>query len=113
VIEPPDRTLLAAWCVTVTCWKRAVLIQRAFDEDSPHPLLIEGPDGQLRESPLLRLADTLTDLMLRLGGELGFTPASRARLRAVPTDPANDPAQKGGRAGLHLVHGGKDQQPDA
>jgi P27 family predicted phage terminase small subunit len=76
-----DLSLLAAWCTAVGDYVEA---ERALRKDG---LLITDRDGTIRRSPMLMVRNKAIELMRQLGGEFGFSPASRNRVVAArPSD---------------------------
>jgi phage terminase small subunit len=75
-----DETVLRLWCETVD---RRAEIQRALDAER----------GMLgwAEAAGHRALDRATLLLIRLSAELGFTPASRPRIRVEPPPSEPDP----------------------
>ena len=50
-------------------------------------------DGFVRKSPWLSVRDEAHKRMMQIGGQFGFTPASRTRIDVKPPDKKNDKSQ--------------------
>jgi P27 family predicted phage terminase small subunit len=74
-----DRAAFAAYCQAYARWVEA---EQKLQET---PLLLKTPSGYVQQSPWLSISNKQLELMGRYMGELGLTPASRARV-SVPDD---------------------------
>jgi P27 family predicted phage terminase small subunit len=95
-----DVAMLATYCTSYSTWKQAVLTVQTEGQT------VVTSKGDVRTHPCVHIADSAAAEMRRLAQEFGFTPASRARIEAPPseteeTDAFND-----------FFHGGEvDSQP--
>ena len=77
-----DRAALAAYCNAYALWVEAVdAIQR-------YGAVMKSPSGFPVQSIYVSIANRQVEIMIRIAGEFGFTPASRSRL---PTTSKSDP----------------------
>jgi P27 family predicted phage terminase small subunit len=77
-----DRAALAAYCNAYALWVEAVdAIQR-------YGAVMKAPSGFPVQSIYVSIANRQVEIMIRIAGEFGFTPASRSRL---PTTSKSDP----------------------
>lgn len=108
-LRAADAGLLTLWVEVTDRNQKARIAQAEMDRDSKLPLLQQDPrTGEIRPSPYLRVLDRTAELIIRLGSELGFSPASRARLQTSskpPPDSSDDP--EGPWAKLRLLQGGR------
>jgi len=84
LLKATDRDVLIMW---VRAWEQysiAVEHQCIANETAEWPLLEKTADGRFIASPYLREIDRTAQLLLRLVGELGFSPASRPRMQLIP-----------------------------
>ncbi|SEN72572.1 phage terminase, small subunit, putative, P27 family [Loktanella fryxellensis] len=79
-----DRAALAAYCQAYGRWVEA---EQKLQET---PLLIRTPSGYVQQSPWMSVSNKQLELMGRYMTELGMTPASRSRVRALVDDAAMD-----------------------
>ena len=84
VVTVLDRACLAAYCVSFAGWRRA------SEGLECAGLVVVGHRKALRKNPLLMVERQYRESMQRFAGELGMTPASRARLH-LPDPPEPDP----------------------
>jgi P27 family predicted phage terminase small subunit len=75
-LTPFDRGPLAAYCTAYALWVEAV------DALQKYGAMIKSPTGYPVQSPCLATANRQVDVMIRIAGEFGFTPASRSRLQS-------------------------------
>lgn len=101
-----DRGLLLVWVEAEDRHRTAMAMQAKLDASSELKLLIKTPSG-LVSSPYIRILDRTAKTMLRAVQELGFSPASRTRVKAPPKSKsaAVDPTDPWTM--LRLVPGGK------
>jgi phage terminase small subunit len=83
VMKLIDRDLLRVWVEASDRHNIARLMQAMLDRDSKLKLLIKTPDG-FAASPYNDILDKTAKTMIRVAQDLGFSPASRPRLRADP-----------------------------
>jgi P27 family predicted phage terminase small subunit len=79
VLRRIDWALFAGYVETWDRYTRLVRAQQRLDAATEVPFLIKGASGP-HISPYLRQMDRCLLLLARYGGEMGFTPAGRARL---------------------------------
>ncbi len=72
-----DRAALAAHC---QAYGRCVEAEERVKET---PTILKTPSGYVQQSPWLSVANKQLELMGRFMSELGITPASRSRVRAL------------------------------
>jgi P27 family predicted phage terminase small subunit len=69
-----DRAALGAYCGAYALWAEAMeAIQK-------YGTMIKSPSGYPTQSPYLAIANRQAEIMMRIAGEFGFTPASRSRI---------------------------------
>jgi P27 family predicted phage terminase small subunit len=81
-----DRAALGAWATACDLYRQA---QIGLDETG---LVVKAPvTGTLVQSPYLAILNKQVSIIVRTATQLGFTPASRARVKPVPDniDPSN------------------------
>lgn len=81
VLAKIDLEILRQWVRVVD---RCDKLQKVIDEGHGEP--------GWEAAPAHRQLDRALGLLLRLAGELGFSPASRPKLRIEPAAPSDDPA---------------------
>ena len=100
VLRLIDKDMLLLWVVTKDRYDQAQKLLAPLESDP----------AAWSSSPLHRILDRTAASLLRLAGELGFSPMARRGLRLMPapTPPdENDPWQM-----LRLVPGGKEDHPE-
>jgi P27 family predicted phage terminase small subunit len=107
VLKSVDRDVFLVWVEAVDRHRTAMLMQAVQDQRRKTKLLVKG-----EASPYLGIMDRTSKTIIRLAGELGFSPAARPRLRADPSpatageaDRRADPWQA-----LKVIKGGKASQ---
>lgn len=95
VLYAIDRDVLRMWVQTL-------------DRRNEAQALLDAEDNALLwiTSPCHRVIDRTTTLLIRLAGELGFSPAARPRLR-TDSKPAGNADENDAWAMLRLIPGGK------
>ena len=68
------RAPLAIYCGAYAQWVEAMLAVREYG------MMIKSPNGYPIQSPYVAILNHQADLMLKVAGEFGFTPASRSRI---------------------------------
>lgn len=103
-----DRGVLTLWVEAEDRHRNASMAQARLNERGPDlPYLVKGPEG-LMVSPYVEVIDKAAKIMFRCISEMGFSPASRPRLRLVPDQPdAGQQAQADPWAALRVIPGGK------
>jgi P27 family predicted phage terminase small subunit len=77
VVSEIDRAALAAYCQAYGRWVEA---EEKLKET---PVMVRTPSGYVQQNPWLSIANRQLELMGRFMAELGLTPASRSRIRAM------------------------------
>lgn len=80
-----DAKLLYQWCVACALFERA-----ANEVRKPDGLVIRTTNGNIVQSPYVGMMNKASMACLRLGEQLGFTPAARARLGGTTGGAAAD-----------------------
>jgi P27 family predicted phage terminase small subunit len=75
-----DRGALGTYCGAYAMWAEAMEQIQKFGT------MVKSPSGYPIQSPYLAIANRQAELMMRIASEFGFTPASRSRIAAPPTD---------------------------
>lgn len=95
-----DREVLAIWCVA--CVEHA----KAAQEVRKLGQVVKTKDGNAIQNPFLPIVNKQAIIMLKAGGEMGFSPSARASLGAAAPEFSNGPTFggrgrpiKGGLAG--------------
>src|SRR5215203_4208277 len=73
VLSRFDRGPLAIYCAAYAAWAEAIEAMQTFG------MMIKSPSGYPVQSPYVAIANRQAEVMLRIAGEFGFTPASRSR----------------------------------
>lgn len=68
--------------------------------------LVKSPNGYPLVSPYLAIANKQAEIMIPIGSEFGFTPASRSRIAVPPPSLHDLPAAR------YLGRGGQTDDPD-
>jgi P27 family predicted phage terminase small subunit len=76
-----DRGLLAIYCNAYAAWLGAVAALQQFGT------MMKSPNGYPIQSPYVSVASKNAEIMIRVGAEFGFSPASRMRLPNPSKDP--------------------------
>jgi P27 family predicted phage terminase small subunit len=76
VVRRFDRGLLAAYCTAYA------LALEAIEAIGEYGMMIKSPNGHPMQSPCVSIFNQQVDVMLRVGKEFGFTPASRGQIQA-------------------------------
>ena len=74
VLSRFDRGPLAVYCAAHALWLEAMEAVREYG------MMIKSPNGHPMQSPYVAVLNHQADVMLRVAGEFGFTPASRRRI---------------------------------
>jgi P27 family predicted phage terminase small subunit len=69
-----DRGILAVYCNAYAAWLEAVTALQTWGT------MMKSPNGYPIQSPYVSIASKNAEIMIRIGAEFGFTPASRMRL---------------------------------
>jgi P27 family predicted phage terminase small subunit len=78
-----DRAALAAYCEAYALWSEAIMALRRYGT------MVKSPSGYPMQSPYLAIANRQAEIMMRIGSEFGFTPASRSRIE-IPRESEPD-----------------------
>lgn len=107
LLTATDREVLAIWCVAAVEHARAVQAVRRMGQ------VVKTKDGNAIQNPYLAVVNKQAMIMLRAGGELGFSPASRASLGAAGkmSEYTNGPTL-GRRAPASALAAYLEQKPD-
>ena len=82
VLTNLDRAALAAYCGAYALWAEATEAIRKFG------VMVKSPSGYPIQSPYVSIANRQAEIMMRIAGEFGFTPASRGRISTPsPAEP--------------------------
>lgn len=97
-----DREVLAIWCVA------SVEHAKAAQEVVKLGQVVKTKDGNAIQNPFLPIVNRQALIMLRAGGEMGFSPASRAALGQAAIDPEHGSARRpqqiaGSKLGRYLA----------
>lgn len=95
VLTEGDRTTLYAYCAAFSSWMQVQRLIAKIKAKDPtfEGILIRSAKNNLMANPLIGIANKHMNDCVRLAGELGLTPASRARMNfAEPPD--DDPAEE-------------------
>jgi P27 family predicted phage terminase small subunit len=84
-----DRTMLAAYCVCISRWRRAEKIIQ--DNET---LVFETPNGSQQQIPQISVGGKYLEKAIKIATEFGFTPAARSRLNVKPGAGDQDPHDK-------------------
>lgn len=103
-----DRGVLTLWVEAEDRHRSASMAQARLNERGPDlPYLVKGQLG-LEVSPYVEVIDKAAKIMFRCISEMGFSPASRPRLRLVPEgSKADAQAPADPWATLRVIPGGK------
>jgi P27 family predicted phage terminase small subunit len=103
-----DWSVFANYIEVVDRHARLVQAQQKLDQDQSLPFLVKSKHGPML-SPYLRAINHCVLLMIRMQGEMGFTPAARARLVTAPPEREGDDAANPWNVlrSLRVVQGGK------
>jgi P27 family predicted phage terminase small subunit len=80
LITKLDRGALATYCGAYALWAEAM------EHIQKYGTIVKSPTGYPIQSPYLAVANRQAEIMMRVASEFGFTPASRSRITAPPTD---------------------------
>lgn len=83
VLGSSDRDMLTAWVISSIAFKRAALAQTKLDANAQLPMLTKDTAGNPKQSPYISMMNNQARLMITAASELGFSPASRAKV-SVP-----------------------------
>jgi len=86
VYTAADRQLLETYCMQYALYRAAV----AGFKRGGQRAVVETPNGSLQTNPLISQIRQASDMLRRIGAELGLSPTARARLEAPEGTPASD-----------------------
>jgi P27 family predicted phage terminase small subunit len=78
LLTATDREILVTWCLA------AVLRARAAREIHRLGLVVKTKDGNAIQNPFLSILNRQALIMMRCGGEMGFSPSARMALGTSP-----------------------------
>ncbi len=82
VLTNLDRAALAAYCGAYALWAEATEAVQKYGA------MVKSPSGYPIQSPYVAIANRQAEIMMRIAGEFGFTPASRGRISTPsPAEP--------------------------
>ena len=93
VLKKIDRGMMMIWVEAADRHQRAIVAQSIFEAERGG-MVAQTTEGNFVHSPYPTIIAQAARLMLKVGSELGFTPASRPRLVAPgssPTLPNDEP----------------------
>jgi P27 family predicted phage terminase small subunit len=97
VIKASDRRWLLIWVKAADRWDLATkALQREAETHPDHPLQTIDRFGIWHASPLVSIIEKAEMAMARATAELGFSPASRTRIRVAPATGEPEPAREWG-----------------
>jgi P27 family predicted phage terminase small subunit len=102
-----DRDILAAWCNACVEYARAVVEVRKIGQ------VVKTKDGNAIQNPFLGIMNRQATLMVKLGSELGFSPAARASLGSRAPEFPHDAPTGGRRPIKGGLAGYLEQKPDS
>ena len=73
-LMPLDRGPLAIYCAAYQRWVEGIQLLEEYGT------MIKTPKGYPQQSPYLSIVNREAETMMRIAGEFGFTPASRAKV---------------------------------
>ena len=108
VLKRIDWAVFANYIEVVDRHARLIRAQQKLDQGTEMPFLVKAKHGPML-SPYLRAINHCVLLMIRMQGEMGFTPAARARLVTGSPESEDDEASDGWDVlrTLRVVQGGK------
>ena len=101
-----DREVLVIWVVACVEHAKAVKQVRELGQ------VVKTKDGNAIQNPFLPIVNKQAAIMLKAGGELGFSPAARASLGSRAPEFANVPQGTGRRVAKRGLAGYLEQKPD-
>lgn len=84
-----DAEVLYQWCLA------RCLLETAEEKFFASGMLVKTPNGMPVQSPYLAVINRQQEILIRLAGELGFTPIARLRLGVENVTPATDDEEEG------------------
>lgn len=104
LLKKLDRAALVMWVEAEDRHRGAMIAQATLNNRSRDlPYLVKGPDG-LMVSPYVEIIDRAAKTMIRLIGELGFSPCARPRIKLI----APEKQDASPWAQLRVIAGGKE-----
>lgn len=88
LLKQLDAGVLQCWVVAKCLHDEAVTALQSS------PRIIKSPNGMPTQSPWIQILNKQAVLMVKFGGELGFSPASRARVSVDTGDEEDDLATR-------------------
>lgn len=95
-----DIAVFAVYCQFAGRWRTAAELLAAMAERDAltSGLMIKTRSGDITQNPLAAIERKSAEMMMRIAGEFGFTPAARARIAGGP-NPAAGPSKFAGLIG--------------
>lgn len=106
LLSGTDREALVVWCVACVEHARAVVEVRLRGQ------VVKTKDGNVIQNPFLPIVNRQAIIMLKAGGELGFSPAARAHLGQRAPDFPRDPLPVGSARLRGGLAGYLEEKPD-
>jgi P27 family predicted phage terminase small subunit len=102
VLTIVDRAALAAYCQAYGRWAEAE------EKLKDTPVMLKAPSGYVQQNPWLSVANKQLEIMGRYMAELGITPASRSRVRALTEEVGHQPLE----IVFRTIYAAKDERID-
>jgi P27 family predicted phage terminase small subunit len=100
-----DRGVLVLWCEAEDRHRLATMTQNELNRRNGAPFLVKSPLGMVM-SPYVEVIDRAAKTMFKAESEMGFSPASRPRIKVATPAGADATADDPWRA-LRVIPGGK------
>ncbi len=101
VLKQIDQATLEAWVDSLAIYRQA---NAALKKDG---LVTITKDGNVIQNPYLAIANKQKLIMAKLASELGFTPASRSRVKVIPNEEKKQDNAFSQFQSLAVIRGGK------
>ena len=109
VLHAIDAGLLTAFVTAAHMHEVAACMQNKLDAATSLPLLVKDAEGGVAVSPYVTIMQKMALAVVKLGSEMGFGPASRARIFRPSADP---PAEASPWDRFSLIRGGRGDEED-
>ena len=90
LLKKLDREALGVWAIARDMWQQAVVALGTQDKGKAFPLLVDTPNGFTIQSPYLGIISKQSQIMLKAGSDLGFSPSARSRITIEPNAAENE-----------------------